>query len=115
MRNASSGNVPKRPGKKPPHSSVLRNSSASFRPRKLRGRPPSNALTRLARNKSLPKRSTVQSSKRHSKMHSSDSGPNRRPLRPSVGLNSRKCWRLASVRPNRRSKLKRQRNRKSVE
>ena len=138
MRNASSGNVPKRPGKKPLHSSVLRNSSASFRPRKLRGRLLSNALRRLVRNKSppkhnavqssrLPKRSAVQSSsalwkrsgvptsKRHSKKHSSVSGPNRRPRRPSVGLNSRKCWRLASARHSRQSKLNRQRNRKSAE
>ena len=139
MRNASSGNAPKRPGKKPPHSSVLRNSSASVSPRKLRGMPLSNALRRLVRNKSLPKhnaaqsskrlpkrsavpsssglpkRSGVSSSKRHNKKPNNVNGHSRRPRRPSVGLNSRKCRRLASVRPSRQSKLKRPRNRKSVE
>ena len=140
MRNASSGNVPKKLGKRPLHSSRLKNSNASVRRRTPRRRPLSNALRRFVRSRLLPKhnaapnnnvlrrpsnanrlnkllkkRSGAPRSKKHNKRLSSVSKRNRRLRRLSVGLKSRNWRRLASVKHSRRSKLNRPRNKKNAE
>ena len=63
MRNASSGNVPKKLGKRPLHSSRLKNSNASVRRRTPRRRPLSNALRRFVRSRLLPKHNAAPNNK----------------------------------------------------